>query len=81
MFELTGQITYILPTMVSDTICLLLLFFFNVLQITLIITRGVGDWFGSGGIADRYIRLNGYPILENTDQVFGVPGKNKTLLE
>ncbi|KAI8889173.1 hypothetical protein K501DRAFT_238942 [Backusella circina FSU 941] len=56
MFELTGQITYILPTM-----------------ITLIITRGVGDWFGSGGIADRYIRLNGYPILENSDQVFGVP--------
>lgn len=40
------------------------------------ITRAVGDWFGSGGIAERYIRLNGYPILDNDDQVFGVPGKN-----
>ncbi|KAG2194553.1 chloride channel [Mucor mucedo] len=56
MFELTGQITYILPTMIS-----------------LMITRAVGDWFGSGGIAERYIRLNGYPILDNDDQVFGVP--------
>ncbi|CAO3629272.1 unnamed protein product [Mucor hiemalis] len=56
MFELTGQITYILPTMIA-----------------LMITRAVGDWFGSGGIADRYIRLNGYPILDNDEQVFGVP--------
>lgn len=56
MFELTGQITYILPTMIA-----------------LMITRAVGDWFGSGGIAERYIRLNGYPILDNDDQVFGVP--------
>ncbi|KAI9303843.1 chloride channel [Cunninghamella echinulata] len=56
MFELTGQITYILPTM-----------------ITLMVTRAVGDWFGPGGIADRYIRLNGYPFLENDDHVFGVP--------
>ncbi|KAI8067972.1 chloride channel [Gongronella butleri] len=56
MFELTGQITYILPTM-----------------ITLMVTRAVGDWFGSGGIAERYIRLNGYPFLDNDDHVFGVP--------
>ncbi|ORZ17766.1 chloride channel [Absidia repens] len=56
MFELTGQITYILPTM-----------------ITLMVTRAVGDWFGSGGIADRYIRLNGYPFLDSEDHVFGVP--------
>ncbi|KAI9336269.1 chloride channel [Pilaira anomala] len=56
MFELTGQITYILPTMIA-----------------LMITRAVGDWFGTGGIADRYIRLNGYPILDNDEQVFGVP--------
>ncbi|ORX61491.1 voltage gated chloride channel [Hesseltinella vesiculosa] len=56
MFELTGQITYILPTM-----------------ITLMVTRAVADWFGSGGIAERYIRLNGYPFLDNDDHVFGVP--------
>ncbi|ORE11226.1 hypothetical protein BCV72DRAFT_220089 [Rhizopus microsporus var. microsporus] len=56
MFELTGQITYILPTMIA-----------------LMITRAVNDWFQSGGIADRYIRLNGYPILDSDDQVFGVP--------
>jgi chloride channel 3/4/5 len=43
------------------------------------ITRAVGDWFGSGGIADRYIRLNGYPILDNDEQVFGVPGKTYTI--
>lgn len=41
------------------------------------ITKAVGDWFGSGGIADRYIRLNGYPILDNDEKVFGVPGKNE----
>ncbi|KAI9033601.1 chloride channel [Phycomyces nitens] len=56
MFELTGQITYILPTMIA-----------------LMITRAVGDWFGSDGIADRYIRLNGYPFLDKEDHVFGVP--------
>ncbi|KAG0182210.1 glycerol ethanol, ferric requiring protein [Apophysomyces sp. BC1034] len=51
-----GQITYILPTM-----------------ITLMVTRAVGDWFGSEGIADRYIRLNGFPFLDKEDHVFGVP--------
>ncbi|KAG1413676.1 hypothetical protein G6F58_007349 [Rhizopus delemar] len=56
MFELTGQITYILPTMIA-----------------LMVTRAVNDWFKSGGIADRYIRLNGYPILDGDEQVFGVP--------
>ncbi|KAL1935811.1 hypothetical protein VTP01DRAFT_4951 [Rhizomucor pusillus] len=56
MFELTGQITYILPTM-----------------ITLMITKAVGDRFGIGGIADRYIRLNGYPFLDKEDHAFGVP--------
>ncbi|KAI7905616.1 chloride channel [Cokeromyces recurvatus] len=56
MFELTGQITYILPTMIA-----------------LMVTRAVGDWFSSGGIADRYIRLNGYPILDNDEKVFNVP--------
>lgn len=40
------------------------------------VTRAVGDWFGPGGIADRYIRLNGYPFLDSEDHVFGVSGKN-----
>lgn len=39
------------------------------------ITRAVGDRFGTGGIADRYIRLNGYPFLDKEDHAFGVPGK------
>ncbi|ORY98910.1 chloride channel [Syncephalastrum racemosum] len=56
MFELTGQITYILPTMIA-----------------LMVTRAVGDRFGSGGIADRYIRLGGYPFLDAEDHAFGVP--------
>lgn len=84
MFELTGQITYILPTMVCVTYR-----FFNYLcqispvhlhtrtstQITLLVTKAVGDWFGKGGIADRYIQLNGYPFLDKEEHTFGVPGK------
>ncbi|KAF7724004.1 glycerol ethanol, ferric requiring protein [Apophysomyces ossiformis] len=56
MFELTGQITYILPTMIA-----------------LMVTRAVGDWFGPEGIADRMIRVNGFPFLDKEDHVFGVP--------
>ncbi|KAI8979489.1 chloride channel [Mycotypha africana] len=56
MFELTGQITYILPTMIA-----------------LMVTRAVGDWFGTGGIADRAIQLNGYPILGDEEKVYNVP--------
>ena len=85
MFELTGQITYILPTMVTHSSSMHPPFFmtFNILflQIALMITRAVGDWFGSGGIADRYIRLNGYPILDNDEQIFNVPGKSNSYLQ
>jgi chloride channel 3/4/5 len=42
MFELTGGVRYILPTM-----------------IVVGVTKMVGDWFGKGGIADRY----GTPFL------------------
>lgn len=38
------------------------------------VTRAVGDRFGTGGIADRYIRLGGYPFLDAEDHAFGVPG-------
>jgi chloride channel 3/4/5 len=40
MFELTGGVRYILPTM-----------------IVVGVTKMVGDWFGHGGIADRYFPL------------------------
>ncbi|KAG2180237.1 hypothetical protein INT43_004026 [Umbelopsis isabellina] len=56
MFELTGRVTYILPSM-----------------ITLIVTKATADWFGKGGIADRYIQINGYPFLDKEEHSFGVP--------
>ncbi|KAF9437533.1 glycerol ethanol, ferric requiring protein [Entomortierella beljakovae] len=55
MFELTGALNYILPTM-----------------ITLLVTKTVGDYFARGGIADRYIRLNGYPFLDKEEHSFGI---------
>ncbi|KAG0227618.1 glycerol ethanol, ferric requiring protein [Actinomortierella wolfii] len=55
MFELTGALNYILPTM-----------------ITLMVTQTVGDYFAKGGIADRYIRLNGYPFLDKEEHSFGI---------
>ena len=59
MFELTGALTYILPTM-----------------IVVGVTKAVGSRFGKGGsIADRMIRLNGFPFLDNKQQEeFGAAG-------
>lgn len=83
MFELTGALTYILPTMVrsasdsrtrtsrSPT----------TKQIVVMVTKAVSDQFGGGGIADQMIRFNGYPLLENHDHAFGVPGKSGLLDE
>jgi len=47
MFELTGGVRYILPTM-----------------IVVGVTKMVGDWFGKGGIADRYTSFEsiGHPF-------------------
>jgi hypothetical protein len=42
-------------------------------QITLIVTKATADWFGKGGIADRYIQVNGYPFLDKEEHSFGVP--------
>ena len=56
MFELTGALTYILPTM-----------------IVVGITKGVGDWFSRGGIAEQMIKFSGYPFLDKDDHSFGVP--------
>jgi chloride channel 3/4/5 len=55
MFELTGALTYILPTM-----------------IVILVTKAVGDFLDTRGIADEAIRFNGYPILENEDHGFNV---------
>lgn len=43
-------------------------------QIVVMVTKAVSDQFGGGGIADQMIRFNGYPLLENHDHAFGVPG-------
>ena len=75
MFELTGALTYILPTMVTMPAI-------TVSRITLImqhkivvgVTKAVSDRFGRGGIADRMIWFNGFPFLDNKeDHIFGVP--------
>ncbi|KAI0779526.1 Cl-channel protein [Fomes fomentarius] len=56
MFELTGALTYILPTM-----------------IVLLVTKAVGDFLGTTGIADEMIRFNGYPFLDKDDHAYNVP--------
>lgn len=55
MFELTGALTYILPTM-----------------IVLLVTKAVGDFLGTRGIADEMIRFNGFPFLDKEDHAFNV---------
>ncbi|KAM6502118.1 Cl-channel protein [Amanita muscaria] len=55
MFELTGALTYILPTM-----------------IVLLVTKAVGDFLGTNGIADAMIKFNGSPFLEKEDHSYNV---------
>ena len=58
MFELTGALTYILPTMI-------------VVGVTKVVS---GLFPGKGGIADRMIWFSGFPYLDNKeDHNFGVP--------
>jgi chloride channel 3/4/5 len=45
------------------------------LQIVLLVTKAVGDFLGTNGIADEMIRFNGYPFLEKEDHVYNVTGK------
>jgi chloride channel 3/4/5 len=75
MFEITGALTYILPTMVNPTPSTPIITFTNSPpQIVVGVTKAVSERFGHGGIADRMIYLNGYPFLDNKeDHVFGVP--------
>lgn len=77
MFELTGALTYILPTMVlgffsSQSID----YWQRLLQIVLLVTKAVGDFLGTNGIADEAIRLNGFPFLEKDDHAYNVTGKS-----
>lgn len=41
----------------------------------LLVTKAVGDFLGTNGIADEMIRFNGYPFLEKDDHVYNVAGK------
>lgn len=38
-------------------------------------TKAVGDFLGTNGIADEMIRFNGFPFLEKEDQAYNVTGK------
>ena len=75
MFELTGALTYILPTMVLcirsavRSTCS-----HRASQIVLLVTKAVGDFLGTVGIADEMIRFNGFPFLEKDDEAYNVPG-------
>ncbi|KAE8216201.1 hypothetical protein CF327_g645 [Tilletia walkeri] len=55
MFELTGTVTYILPTM-----------------IVVMITKGIGDAYGKGGISEQTIKFQGYPFLDKEEHAFGI---------
>lgn len=68
MFELTGALTYILPTMVCSTCYPSRKLS---LQIVLMVTKALSDQFGGHGMADETIKLNGYPFLEKEDKEDG----------
>jgi chloride channel 3/4/5 len=67
MFELTGALTYLLPTMVSPLLTVLEL----TPQIVVLVTKGVSEQISKGGIADQMIRFNGFPFLEKEDAEAG----------
>jgi chloride channel 3/4/5 len=41
-----------------------------------LVTKAVGDFLGTNGIADEMIRFNGYPFLEKEDHAYNVSGKS-----
>ena len=43
-------------------------------KIVLLVTKAVGDFLGTNGIADEAIRFNGFPYLEKEDHAFNVSG-------
>jgi chloride channel 3/4/5 len=74
MFELTGALNYILPTMVSTVLYGRYGKVIDGVKIVLLVTKAVGDFLGTNGIADENIRFNGYPYLEKEDHAFNVSG-------
>ena len=75
MFELTGALPYILPTMVSFIRLIVQLARSHCTsQIVLLVTKAVGDFLGTVGIADEMIRFNGFPFLEKDDEAYNVSG-------
>ena len=75
MFELTGALTYILPTMVLSLCSYVRLTVSHCTsQIVLLVTKAVGDFLGTVGIADEMIRFNGFPFLEKDDEAYNVSG-------
>lgn len=40
----------------------------------LLVTKAVGDFLGTNGIADEMIRFNGFPFLEKEDRAYNVSG-------
>ena len=45
------------------------------MQIVLLVTKAVGDFLGTNGIADEMIRFNGFPYLEKEDHAYTVTGE------
>ena len=75
MFELTGALTYILPTMVTLLVLLTSKVWLN-FQIVLLVTKAVGDFLGTNGIADEMIRFNEFPFLEREDHAYNTTGES-----
>ncbi len=46
-----------------------------IIKIVLLVTKAVGDFLGTNGIADEMIRFNGFPFLEKEDHSYNVAGK------
>ncbi len=42
-------------------------------------TKAVGDFLGTNGIADEMIRFNGFPFLEKDDHAYNVPGTRRSV--
>lgn len=49
------------------------------IQIVLLVTKAVGDFLGTTGIAEKMIQFNGFPFLEKDDHAYNVSGKNAFL--
>ncbi len=46
----------------------------TLIQIVLLVTKAVGDFLGTNGIAEETIKFNGFPFLEKEDHAYNVTG-------